>query len=60
VNDKKILSRNKNFKEEQIEMKSSRIFKGGAILLIIALAVGIFTAFIIDDLRREYRFCLIR
>jgi hypothetical protein len=44
VNDQKILSTNKNFKEEQIEMKSSRIFKGGTILLVIALAVGIFAA----------------
>lgn len=44
MNDKKILSTNKNFKEEQIEMKSSGIFKGGTILLVIALAVGIFAA----------------
>jgi hypothetical protein len=44
VNDQKILSTNKNFKEEQIEMKSSRIFKRGTILLVIALAVGIFAA----------------
>ena len=46
---KKILSRNKNFKEERIQMKSSRNFKVGVILLVIALTVGIFAALALAD-----------
>jgi len=47
VNDKKIV--NKNFKEERIQMKSSRNLKVGVILLVIALTVGIFTALALAD-----------
>ena len=47
MDDKKII--NKNFKEERIEMKSTRIFKAGTILLVLALAVGIFAALALAD-----------
>ena len=45
----KKLSTNKNFKEERIEMKSSRNLKVGVILLVVALAVGVFALVVWAD-----------
>jgi len=45
----KKLSTNKNFKEERIEMKSSRNLKVGVILLVVALVVGVFALVVWAD-----------